>query len=135
MRRCLQVVGLSACAAIRNCARLRPKRTNGTLSKATIRGMFHTKTIATLLVASTLLIVTGVLVGALSLSGAEPEGIYVDCGPALFGLPSPLPDPACSSAYTPLPQLSIALIIVGIAGAIVLAFAWNRSSSREVATP
>ena len=51
----------------------------------------------------------GIAAGALPLSGAEPGGAYVDCGPAVFGRPSPLPDPACSAAYTPLPQLTVVL--------------------------
>ncbi len=32
---------------------------------------------------------------AVSLTGVEPNGEFVDCGPALLGRPSPLPDPTC----------------------------------------
>jgi hypothetical protein len=71
-----------------------------------------------LVIGSPVLLVMGYLVGALPLSGAEPNGVYVDCGPALFGRPSPLPDPACAAAYAPMPQISILLILAGIVCAL-----------------
>jgi hypothetical protein len=72
-----------------------------------------------LLVASPLLLLAGYLAGSLSLSGAEPKGLFVNCGPAVFGRPSPVPDPACSSAYAPLPQLTYVLLAAGFACAVV----------------
>ena len=41
----------------------------------------------------------GFLVGSLPLSAVEPHGLFVHCGPALFGQPSPLTDQACIEAY------------------------------------
>ena len=45
---------------------------------------------------------------AVSLTGVEPNGEFVDCGPALLGRPSPLPDPTCGDAYLPIVVLSVA---------------------------
>ena len=70
--------------------------------------------------------VMGCLIGALPLSGVEPGGAFVSCGPALFGRPSPLPNPACATAYAPLPQISIGLILVGIAYAATGVFYLSR---------
>jgi hypothetical protein len=55
--------------------------------------------------------------------GSQPDscraGGFVDCGPALFNRPDPLPDPTCASAYFPLPAVSVVFIVVGIVGAIL----------------
>ncbi|MHB8274401.1 MAG: hypothetical protein ACYDC9_06490 [Dermatophilaceae bacterium] len=55
--------------------------------------------------------IVGLLAG-LAPSAAEPEGVFVGCGHALFGHPSPLPDPACTSAYAPFDSLSILALTV-----------------------
>ena len=68
-------------------------------------------------------VAVGLALGALPLTAAEPDGLFVDCGPAVFGRPSPLPDPACADAYFPLPWLSIAFLV----GAAVLAVLAARS--------
>ena len=60
----------------------------------------------------------GALAG-LAPSSAEPGGIFVDCGRALFGRPSPLPDPTCASSYAPFDMLST----VTLAAAALLLFA------------
>lgn len=67
--------------------------------------------------------------GALPLSGAEPNGMFVDCGPALFGRPTPLPDPSCGAAYSPLPALSIALLLAALAAFafVVSRYVWTRA--------
>lgn len=84
-----------------------------------------TKARAAILAAAGLLLgLGGWALGALPLSGAEPGGFYVDCGPAVFGRPSPLPDPTCSAAYAPLPAVSISLIAVAVA-LLVLAVAFQ----------
>ena len=79
----------------------------------------------------------GTALGALPLTAAEPDGQFVDCGPAVFGRPSPLPDPVCAGAYDPLPWLSIAFLV----GAVVLAALAVRSvlassrDARQAVTP
>jgi len=60
----------------------------------------------------------GWFLGAASLTAIEPNGLFVDCGPALFNRPDPLPDSACAGAYFPLPAASVAFIAMGVAGAI-----------------
>jgi hypothetical protein len=45
-------------------------------------------------------------------SSAEPGGLFVDCGPALFGRPAPLPDPACADSYAPLDTVSIVALTI-----------------------
>ncbi|MEO7061901.1 MAG: hypothetical protein ABI083_19470 [Lapillicoccus sp.] len=55
-------------------------------------------------------IILGLISGFLAatpLSAVEPQGLYVNCGPALLGRLSPLPDPACADAYWPLVPLSV----------------------------
>lgn len=86
------------------------------------------------LIASLVFAIAGLALGALSLSAAEPDGLYVNCGPALFGRPFPLPDPACSAAYEPLPVLSIALIAMGALCAVA-PFAARLAPGRKVASP
>jgi hypothetical protein len=69
---------------------------------------------------SVTLVLAGWAAGALSLSGVEPRGLsYVGCGPAVFGRPSPLPHPACTDAYFPLPFVCWSLIGLGIMSAII----------------
>lgn len=81
--------------------------------------------------------VIGVALGALPLSGAEPDGLFVSCGPALFGRPSPLPHEACADAYAPLPGLSIGLMVAAFVLACVAARGlcrpWLQARSRREA--
>lgn len=72
--------------------------------------------------------VFGWAVGALPLSGAEPDGLFVNCGPALFGRPSPLPDPSCGAAYALLPWVSIGLIVLAVTLFAVAVRQWRRSA-------
>ncbi|MFN2347518.1 MAG: hypothetical protein ABR616_17620 [Dermatophilaceae bacterium] len=60
----------------------------------------------------------GGFLGAAGLTAVEPGGLFVDCGPALFNRPDPLPDATCAGAYFPLPTASAVFIVVGIVGAI-----------------
>ena len=68
---------------------------------------------------SVLVALVGWFLGAAGLTAVEPEGVFVDCGPALFNRPDPLPDAACASAYFPLPAASVVFIVVGFVGAIL----------------
>ena len=83
------------------------------------------------LIASLVFAMAGLALGALPLSAAEPDGLYVNCGPALFGRPFPLPDPACLTAYEPLPALSIALCALGALCAVA-PFAARLAPRRKV---
>lgn len=60
----------------------------------------------------------GWFLGAAALTAVEPGGRFVNCGPALFHRPDPLPDQSCAGAYFPLPAVSVVLIVVGVVGAI-----------------
>jgi hypothetical protein len=76
--------------------------------------------VAGLLLVTALTAGLGLLTGAVSLSGVEPEGgSYVDCGPAVWGRPDPLPHPACADAYAPLPAATWTLL--GLAAAALVA--------------
>ena len=78
--------------------------------------------------------VLGWAAGAVSLSGVEPDANYVSCGPAVFGRPSPPPDPACAEAYFPLPLVCWALLagsVIVAAGTLVLIVCRQRSASYE----
>ena len=56
----------------------------------------------------------GVLAGAVPLTGVEPSGLtFVDCGPAVFGRPDPLPHPSCATAYNALPEATWGAICLG----------------------
>ncbi len=61
----------------------------------------------------------GWVLGAASLSAAEPNGSFVDCGPALFNRPDPLPHASCADAYYPLPAVSELLIAAGVLGVVI----------------
>lgn len=75
---------------------------------------------AGLVLAAALTAGLGLLAGAVSLSGVEPAGgSYVDCGPAVWGRPDPLPHPACADAYAPLP--AAAWTLLGLAAAALVA--------------
>ncbi|GAA4117697.1 hypothetical protein GCM10022415_15870 [Knoellia locipacati] len=67
---------------------------------------------------SILLALSGWFLGAAPLTAVEPNGLFVDCGPALFDRPNPLPDAACASAYFPLPVVSVLFLVVGTLGAL-----------------
>lgn len=62
----------------------------------------------------------GYLLGAVPLTGTEPRGQFVDCGAAVFGRPSPLPDPTCGPAYNTLPIPLVSLTYVLILSALAL---------------
>lgn len=75
--------------------------------------------------------VTGLVLGAAGVlagfapSAAEPNNEFVSCGPALFGRPDPMPDPACADAYAPFDTLAVVLLAAAalaliIAGVILL---------------
>ena len=69
---------------------------------------------------SATLVLVGWAAGALSLSGVEPPALsYVNCGPAVFGRPSPLPHRACADAYSPWPVVCWSLIGLGIVCGII----------------
>lgn len=66
-------------------------------------------------------------------SAAEPNGEFVACGPALFGRPDPLPDPACADAYAPFDTVAIVLLVLS-AVTLVLVVAragWARLAGRR----
>jgi len=99
-----------------------------------------TKTFLIIVASSILALVVGWALGALPITGVEPGAVFYNCGPAVFGRPSPLPHPACSGAYdlwgVPLSFLSggfIALGAIGIALAVVLTFRRPTSRGRSSA--
>lgn len=66
-------------------------------------------------------------------SAAEPNDEFVACGPALFGRPDPLPDPACVDAYAPFDTVAIVLLVLS-AVTLVLVVAgagWARLAGRR----
>lgn len=66
-------------------------------------------------------------------SAAEPNDEFVACGPALFGRPDPLPDPACADAYAPFDTVAIVLLVLS-AAILVLVVAragWARFAGRR----
>lgn len=76
-----------------------------------------------------------VFFGAVPLTGVEPEGLsFVGCGPAVFGRPSPVPNPECSSAYNalPVPLVALTWLLVAAGAAmllVALALLLNRSKA------
>lgn len=68
---------------------------------------------------SILLVLIGWFLGAAPLTAVEPNNLFMDCGPALFDRPDPVPHPACASAYFPLPVVSVLFMVVGALGAIL----------------
>lgn len=82
---------------------------------------------------SVLVALLGWFLGAAALTGVEPGGGFVTCGPALFDRPDPLPHPSCASAYFPLPAASVAFMVAGIIGAIGCLALLARQSTRSVA--
>jgi len=91
--------------------------------------MTRARTLLLVLLAAGLALL-GALAGSVPTS-AEPGGLFVDCGRALFGRPSVLPDPACASSYSPFDTLSIAAL--GAAAVLlVLASALALRDSRRV---
>ena len=79
--------------------------------------------------------IIGTLPGLASSSAEPGGGVFVDCGRALFGRPSSLPDLACASSYAPFDTVSIltlastALLLLLAVGLLV------RSSRGEPNTP
>ena len=71
-----------------------------------------------LAIAGSALVGLGFIAGARPFTGVEPIGPFIDCGPAVFGRPDPLPDPACASAYAPLPFLTF--LFIGVGGVCLL---------------
>ena len=96
--------------------------------------MFTRVRIIVLMLVAAGLGIIGTLAG-LAPSSAEPGGVFVDCGRALFGRPSSLPDLACASSYAPFDTVSIltlastALLLLLAVGLLV------RSSRGEPNTP
>lgn len=86
-------------------------RTEADLPAArSLRGVISQHRVAVAGVISFCAIILGLVsafLAAAALSAVEPNGLYVSCGPALFGRPSPLPDPDCADAYWPLVPLSV----------------------------
>jgi len=78
---------------------------------------------ALVLAGSVIAILMGWAAGALPLTGVEPGDVYYDCGPAVFAKPSPLPHPACGSAYNlwglPLALICYVYLVIGGLGAVV----------------
>ena len=70
--------------------------------------------------------VAGVLAG-FAPSSAEPNNEFVPCGPALFGRPDPMPDPACADSYAPFDTLSVVLLMAATAALIIAAVIWFRT--------
>lgn len=114
----------------RTAPRSRPPATHGS-----VRGPGRRSGSVATLVAGTCLSVLvallGWFLGAAALTGVEPGGGFVNCGPALFGRPDPLPHPTCASAYFPLPTANVAFIVAGIIGAIVCLALLARQTSRS----
>jgi hypothetical protein len=54
------------------------------------------------------------LVAGLAHSSAEPGGVFVDCGRAVFGRPAQLPNPACAGAYAPYDTISIVALTISV---------------------
>jgi hypothetical protein len=78
----------------------------------------------------------GVLAGALPLTAVEPHSTFVDCGPAVFGRPSPLPDASCGPAYNqlPFPLTFLTFALIGISVALVVGaimIEWARWQARR----
>lgn len=75
-------------------------------------------------------VLAGVAAGSLSLTGVEPPGLaFVDCGPAVFGRPDPLPAPECADAYTPMTFLTWAGIVVGVGTVVCSVLVGRRRST------
>lgn len=73
----------------------------------------------------------GWFLGAAPLTAVEPNDWYVNCGPALFGRPDPLPDALCADAYFPLPFASVLLITAGVLGAVLCLGLLIRSATSK----
>jgi hypothetical protein len=67
----------------------------------------------------------GVLFGTVP-SGTEPDGVYVDCGPALFHEWASLPSPDCAGAYQPFQTMSLINLAVRIGFVGWAAVRWTR---------
>lgn len=71
---------------------------------------------------------------AVPLTGVEPGGNFIDCGPALIGRPSPLPHPTCADAYggVVIPSLFFGLAaaasLVGSVWLLARTYAHSRTS-------
>lgn len=59
---------------------------------------------------------------ATNLTGVEPNGEFISCGPALIGRPTLLPDPSCADAYGGVVLASLLFALAGAAG--LAGFAW-----------
>ncbi|WP_395726700.1 hypothetical protein [Nakamurella sp.] len=74
---------------------------------------------AVALIVAAILAGLGLLAG-IAPSAAEPNNEFVACGPALFGRPDPLPDPACADAYAPFDTEAIVLLALFAAALVFL---------------
>lgn len=68
------------------------------------------------------------LLAGIAPSSAEPNDEFVACGPALFGRPDPLPEPACADAYAPFDTVAIVLLVLSAATVMVLVVGAGRSA-------
>lgn len=66
------------------------------------------------------------------LTAVEPNAEFIDCGPALIGRPSPLPDPSCADAYGFVQLLSLFLGLAGAASLIGSAWLLARANGRRL---
>lgn len=65
------------------------------------------------------------------LTGVEPKGLFVDCGPALVGRPSPVPDPSCTDEYGFVVLLSVLFGLAGVASLIGGVWLVLRAATRQ----
>ncbi len=69
---------------------------------------------------------------AAPLTGVEPNAEFIDCGPALIGRPSPLPDPSCTDAYGQVVLLSVVFGLAGVMSLIGGVWLLVRASTRKL---
>ena len=78
-----------------------------------------------------LVTVTGWFLGAASLTAVEPDGLFVDCGPALVNRPDPLPHALCADAYFPLPIVSVAFLGSGALAVVLCSWLLVRGRTTD----
>jgi hypothetical protein len=66
------------------------------------------------------------------LTGVEPRDQFIDCGPALIGRPSPLPDPTCADAYLSVLAGGVLFALVAVASLVCAVWLLARSHRRSV---
>jgi hypothetical protein len=83
--------------------------------------------VAVALIVAAILAGLGLLAG-IAPSAAEPNNEFVACGPALFGRPDPMPDPACADAYAPFDTVAIVLLVLSAVTLVFLVAGAGRSA-------